>query len=251
MATTFYQKKNNAKSTITNNPLASGGLSITLASSTGSKFPSTGATWLATIWDDGTHPLNPTADPNMEVVLIDSRSTDTLTVNASGRGYAGTTGVSHATGSAIALLNMKEHMDQYETAINAVEGRGALGYAQTTTAQNGITTETDLTSLSVTVTVPSDGRRVKITGFIPYVVPDTNGATISLYIKESTTQLNRFDIHATTGAGAIQYGMICTWVGTPSAGSHTYKLTLAASAGTVNVSSLSATQIAFILVEYI
>lgn len=74
----------------------------------------------------------------MEVVLIDSRSTDTLTVNASGRGFAGTTGVSHATGSAIRLLIMKEHMAQYETAINTLEAASVLTYTPPTTWTPGI-----------------------------------------------------------------------------------------------------------------
>lgn len=120
VVTTFYGKKNNAKTTITNNPLSSGGLSITLAGGAGAKFPSSGQ-FLGTIWDDTTYPSNPTGDPNMEVVLIDSRSTDTLTVNAAGRGFAGTSAVAHASGSAFALLIMKEHMDQHETAINDLE----------------------------------------------------------------------------------------------------------------------------------
>lgn len=130
MATLFYQTKNNAKTTITNNPLTAGGLSITLASSTGSKFPTTGNTWLGTIWDAVTY-SDPSDDPNMEIVLIDSRSTDTLTVNASGRGFAGTTGVSHATGSAFRLLFLKEHADQWSTAINALETARANDVAWT------------------------------------------------------------------------------------------------------------------------
>jgi hypothetical protein len=132
MATTFTQKKNNAKSTITNNPLTAGGLTITLASSTGAKFPTTGATWLATIWDAVTY-ADPSDDPNMEIVLIDSRSTDTLTVNASGRGYAGTTAVSHATGSAIRMLITASHFTEHETAINTLEASSVGTYTAWTT----------------------------------------------------------------------------------------------------------------------
>lgn len=120
MATTFLGKKNNAKTTITNNPLTAGGLSITLASSSGSKFPT--GSFIATLWDDVTYPNNPTGDPNMELVLCDSRSGDTATVNASGRGYGGTTGVEHATGAAFAILISKEHFDEIESAINTLEG---------------------------------------------------------------------------------------------------------------------------------
>lgn len=123
MATTFYGKKNNAKTTITNNPLTAGGLSITLASSTGSKFPT--GTFLVTIWDAATY-SDPGDDAQMEIVLCDSRSGDTVTVNASGRGYGGTSAVQHATGSAFRLFIMKEHADQWETAINALETSMAL-----------------------------------------------------------------------------------------------------------------------------
>ena len=42
--------------------------------------------------------------------------------------------------------------------------KGVLGYAQVTANQGSITTGSDLTGLSVTVTVPA-GRRLKITGF--------------------------------------------------------------------------------------
>jgi len=144
MATSFYQVKNNAKTTITNNPLSAGGLSITLASSTGSKFPTTGNTWLGTIWDAVTY-SDPSDDPNMEIVLIDSRSTDTLTVNASGRGFAGTTGVSHATGSAFRLLFTKEHADQWSTAINTLEAASVGTYTATTTWSPIITPEAGMT----------------------------------------------------------------------------------------------------------
>jgi len=249
MATTFYQKKNNAKSTITNNPLASGGLSITLASSTGSRFPTTGNTWLATIWDAVTYP-DPSDDPNMEVVLIDSRSTDTLTVNASGRGYAGTTGVSHATGSAIRLLIMKEHTDQYETAITALEGRGLLGYAQAVADQTGISTITDLTNLSVAVTVPSGGRYIKITGQILVTNPNTNGALHSLTIREGSTTLQLSQLQLFTGTGSPTCTLVATYVVAATAGAHTYKLSYAASAGTGDVIAASARP-NFILVEAI
>jgi hypothetical protein len=120
MATTFLSKSNNAKTTITNNPLSAGGLSITLATGKGALFPVSGQ-FIGTLWDDVTYPGNPTGDPNMEIVLCDSRSSDTVTVNASGRGYSGTTGVAHATGSAFALQIMKEHFTEHSTAINTLE----------------------------------------------------------------------------------------------------------------------------------
>lgn len=127
MPTTFLQKKNGAKSTITNNPLSAGGLSITLTTGQGSRFPTSGQ-WIATLYNSTLYP-DPNDDPSLEHVLIDSRSSDTLTVNASGRGYAGTTGVAHASGTAIRLLVMKEHVDEWELAIHNLE---ALTYPSAT-----------------------------------------------------------------------------------------------------------------------
>lgn len=115
MAKLFYNIANNAKTTITNNPLSSGGTSITLSAGTGTKFPS--EYFVATIWDDTTYPSNPGGDPNMEIVYCDSRSTDTVTVNASGRGFGGTTGVAHNSGSAFAILDTKQFEDQMTTAL--------------------------------------------------------------------------------------------------------------------------------------
>src|SRR5262245_12204391 len=45
----------------------------------------------------------------------------------------------------------------------ATGAQSTIGYAETTTATTGITTGSDLTNLSVTVTVPTGGRRVRIT----------------------------------------------------------------------------------------
>lgn len=152
MALVTYQKKNNAKTTITNNPLAAGDLSITLASSTGDVFPAAGV-FLATIWTIGTYP-DPGDDPGMEIVKIDSRSGDTLTVNASGRGFGGTAASSHATGSTIALLMMKEHFDEYDTILNGgivsenISASAAIPYSKLTLTNSIVAG--DITSNAVT-----------------------------------------------------------------------------------------------------
>lgn len=137
MATTFYGVRNNAKTTITNNPLTAGGLSITLASSSGSKFPT--GVFLATIWDAVTY-ADPGDDVNMEIVLCDSRSGDTATVNASGRGYAGTTAVEHGTGSAFRILVMREHIDQITTVVNTLESQVVQVESSTTSAYQQVST---------------------------------------------------------------------------------------------------------------
>lgn len=115
--TTFKGKANNAKSLITDNPLAIGATTVHITAGTGVKFPATGS-FYATLWDALTYP-DPSDDPGMEYVLAVKDSTDTYTVSA-------TTKI-HALGAAFRLEIMKEHMDEYETAIHALEGGAFAG----------------------------------------------------------------------------------------------------------------------------
>jgi hypothetical protein len=123
--------------------------------------------------------------------------------------------------------------------------RGQLDHAQVTANQNGISTATDLTGLSVTVTVGS-GRRVKITGhgvltqrtgagLAVLIVREVSGATLG-QLGSHTLQTN--ENHLVDGSVVI----------TPSAGAHTYNLSLSTSANTVDWGA-SSTAPAFILVE--
>ena len=54
-----------------------------------------------------------------ERILIDSRSTDTLTVNVSGRAYAGSTAASHTAGVAVQLRVTATSITEMQSAINA------------------------------------------------------------------------------------------------------------------------------------
>lgn len=103
----FLKRKNNAKSRITNDPLAAGGTSVTVITGDGSLFPSSG-NFRATIWDVDTY-ADPGDDPNMEIVEVTARSSDTLTIS---RAKEGTTAVEHATNSMIALLITAAVVDQ-------------------------------------------------------------------------------------------------------------------------------------------
>ncbi len=122
-----------------------------------------------------------------------------------------------------------------------------LGYASATSNQTSITSEVDLTSLSVTVTVPAGGRRIRITG---YATVSNNGSAgrTTMYIKESTTKLQDASVQNAVASSAATIN--CQTIVTPSAGSHTYKLSMEANAGTSNTSA-SATNPAYIHVELI
>lgn len=109
---------------------------------------------------------------------------------------------------------------------------GWIGDTQiTSSSQTGITAEVDVTGLSVTVTVNTN-RRIKIWAYVP-VNPSTSTTRGSIRIKESTTQLTRADFHANAAATMALAAMVTL---TPTAGSHTYKVAVAAPSGTIDVS---------------
>lgn len=124
---------------------------------------------------------------------------------------------------------------------------GYIGSASTTTQQSSISTVTDLTSgtaLTVTFTAIAN-RRYRITGHVPTAHITTQGEeTISITTGTPTT-LAASIITVVGGQYANHY---LHTVQTPSAGSITYKLRAAASAGTITT-NVSSTQPASILVE--
>ena len=131
-----------------------------------------------------------------------------------------------------------------------------LGYAQSTSTFSntpGANTYVNVTNLSVTVTVPSGGRSLRITAFSPSIKCAADaGQTITWAIREGTTVLNRVVMQV----NAVNYNLpacCIAYVAAPSAGSHTYVVSLATSqaskaVATENVSSSSP---AYILVEQI
>jgi hypothetical protein len=123
-----------------------------------------------------------------------------------------------------------------------------LGYAEATANQGSITTPAaDLTSLSVNVIVGS-GRRIKITGQVRSWTSTTGDDRVIFAIQESTTVLNNVVVALDPGANA-NGGDQVLWVGVPSAGAHTYKLTAEAVDGGTITMNAAATFPAFILVE--
>lgn len=141
------------------------------------------------------------------------------------------------------VLSSTKLNTQVKDNLNYLKDR-ELGYAQVTTNQSSITTEVDLTSLSVTVTVPS-GARIRIHACVSVSNNGTDGRT-TVYIKESTTKLGTGSVHNAVASSDSTINAFV--ILSPSAGSHTYKLSAEANAGTSNTSS-SSTAPSFILVE--
>lgn len=127
--------------------------------------------------------------------------------------------------------------------VTSLYPRGRLGYAPKTASQLAIpTTVTDLTSLSIAVTVGTS-RRIRISAFCQFNHDNSNW--VALLIRESSTTLATSQNNA--GAGEYRSHALSV-VLTPSSGSHTYKLSAQCSVGTAALIA-SSTQPAYILVE--
>lgn len=141
----------------------------------------------------------------------------------------------------VSVLNAKI-TDRRVRSVPAAGAGGELGYAQSVTVQPGITAVVDVTGGSKTVMVGA-GRRIRISG--------QGGASSTVAddqaigrIKEGATELGVWLYGRLPGNGSGSAIL------TPTAGAHTYKLTIERAAGTGTVTlGASATNPCFILVE--
>jgi len=119
-----------------------------------------------------------------------------------------------------------------------------LGYAEITANQGSITTQTDITSLSVSVTVVA-GRRLRITGVVLFQNTGAGNQQV-LTIQEDGSNIRQAAV--VSGAANVTETCIAQTSRSPSAGSHTYKLQASAAAGTTTVTAGASNQ-CYILVE--
>ena len=108
-----------------------------------------------------------------------------------------------------------------------------LGYVQSTAGQTGITTETDLTGLTLTINIPA-GRRIKVTASVVGRLDtiDQNGQ-IRIYQDDVEVQFAPFSSNFAGGRQVAERSVILT----PSAGTHVYKVTALrdSASGTVSI----------------
>ncbi len=123
---------------------------------------------------------------------------------------------------------------------------GWIGDAQITSNQGSITTEVDVTGSSLTVTVGTN-RKLRLKGFA-LVSSTINADEIVIKIKEGSTQLTQDGTSIATQPRA--QGLHPEVIITPTAGSHTYKMTILRNNGTGTVTlSASGSFPAFLIVE--
>lgn len=111
-----------------------------------------------------------------------------------------------------------------------------LGSASITANQTGITTEVDLTGLTVTVNLDA-GRRIKVEAFTPLIITSNADGTLIGFINAGGSNIARFFQISGTAIGASGYmGAMGFTFESPAAGSRTYKLRGLKSGGTGTMS---------------
>lgn len=192
---------------------ATSGTSLILQAGQGADFPA--APFKALAYPPGVVPSR----SNAERITVTAKSTDTLTIT---RAQGVTTAKSIATGW---IISNNIFADDFIS--------GELGYAEVIAGQSGITSTTDLTGLSITITVPTipTGKYFWLEGYLSQMV-GSSGSRGDLRIREGST-----DLHVVYGdTSSVTYGSPAVnikkrFATAPSAGSHTYKLSLAAGVG--------------------
>lgn len=272
MPTGVRHRFNGIFGAITDNPLTAGAGS----------FNSAGLADMGTVSapDHAIVTLDPLKQFGAAEIIIVTVHTAAATVATITRGAYGTVARSHPQGtlwvhapldedfieiltSATRPTNPYEGQFIFETNTNKLVGYGGvdwaprdaggqLGYAQAVTSQGGITVLVDITGLFIPVTVGT-GRRIKITAFghvfSSEVTFNTGGCVV--HIQEGATGLagvQMFNLNSTAAHHFYLSSII-----SPSAGSHTYKVTIERNvgAGTLTVQSDVGTNRgpSFILVE--
>lgn len=127
------------------------------------------------------------------------------------------------------------------------QGGHTLGYAEADTDGQVINTSmTDISGASITVTVPSGGRQVLLLAQIGMY---QGGAQYGVAaIRESTTTLNQIRFLSNNASQTERHA--CLAVVTPSAGSHTYKLSALWVLAAGNLDS-NATYRTFIMAQWV
>ena len=124
--------------------------------------------------------------------------------------------------------------------------RGIVAFAQKTTDQTGISTQADVTSLSVTWTATSS-RYYKITAFLAPIRQRTSGGIVVPVITDAS---NTTRVQANVTLATDDFTSICiAEIITSLSGSITRKVRIGTTAGTVDVLSGTAGHGNYIVVE--
>lgn len=214
---------------------------------------------------DPDNAANPNSAADNVATLVTSRSSSSSSDDGTPPTYGYPIAVVTVANGASSITNgniadKRERTGTTSAAQNITPNTIKLGYAERTSVFTTTTANlwVDVTSLSVEVTVPSGGRDIKITGYIPAIKQSgAAGNVISVSIRESTTALQNTVYNSPVSNYNVPVGSVVARVSAPSSGSHTYKVSVAQSnADTLTVeagngSTTTTWGAAFILVEAI
>lgn len=193
MATDFYSLVNNGQSKSAVDALnnTTDPVTFSVTSGTGSRFPTTGNPFFVTVWDSASYG-DPADDPNMEILLVPSRTGDEFT--GCTRAQQGTTAVAHSGTPAVRALWTYGHYQQMTQAINTLESNVLTWTEVTGTSQAAAVTKGYICNNAalVTVTLPataSVGAVVRIIGKGAggWQLAQNAGQTVQFGTKASTT----------------------------------------------------------------
>lgn len=117
--------------------------------------------------------------------------------------------------------------------LNTYFAQGYLGSMSFTTSATPITTEVDIGS-TVVVSVPTGHRVLILVAFQDWYSTVTND-TAAFRIKEGATVLNEIHGICPLANNPAIGGNALMWLGSPTAGSHTYKLSAVRLGGSGNI----------------
>ena len=187
----------NAKSSLAAD-LTDVGLTATVAA--GASFPASGQFIITACKADGT---------DLEKILVDSRSTDVFTINASGRGYGSTTATAHTAADPVYIGSIEHSLEEIQAAVdlntakvtNATHVGDVTGSATLTIAANAVTLAKLATQAANTFLVNATGG-----GAVPTAEACTAAGRAILDDANAAAQL------ATLGAAALDQAILSAQV---------------------------------------
>ena len=164
---TRFVVKNNAESTVADDPLAAGATTLNVAAGGGASFPSA-FPFLITLWNEVVYP-GPTDDPGMEIVKCTGRTTDALTIV---RAQEGTADVDHTLNERVAMLITAGIINELLTEVVEDTSPQLGGILDTNAKQIRESKGSDVASAAA-LTLGTDGNYFDITGTTAITSIDT------------------------------------------------------------------------------
>lgn len=126
---------------------------------------------------------------------------------------------------------------------------GWLGYLPRTSDQTGITTEVDVSGVTVTLTLNAN-RRIRVTGYTSGFLMTSATGVAQLSVYDGAGQIAYARVPCAIANVSMNPAAVAVAVVTPGAGSHTYKLraSLVTGSGSVTIAA-DVDRACFILVE--